>query len=263
MPWIKDLQSLKDAHKMISMITCYDAIFAKIINSIPEIDAILVGDTISVTLYGFDATTHATIEMMQAHTAAVRRGAPDKLIIGDLPFGSFRKGTTFAFDAANQLICAGANAIKLENIRGHEAVVEHLVQSGIPVVGHLGLTPQSINQLGGYRVQGQTNSAQKRLIADAQSLNSLGISALVLECVPNILAKEISEQLPLPVIGIGTGPDVDGQVLVLPDLLGLNKFKAKFVKQYAELGAMSKAAITTYANEVKSKQFPTEMHSYA
>lgn len=247
----------------LTMLTCYDFWSAKILNQ-SKVDALLVGDSVAMVCHGFDNTLHADMPMMESHTAAVARGAPQKLIIADLPFLSFRLGKFHAAECAGKLLRAGAQAVKLEGVTGHEDVVEHLVGSGIPVMGHIGLTPQSVHQLGGFRVQGKENQAALRLQAEALRLQELGCFAVVLECVPSSLAQIITQSLKIPTIGIGAGPLVDGQVLVLQDMLGASgEFRPKFLKTYADLDGQIRAAADTFAAETGAGDFPSEKESYA
>ena len=262
MKWISQIQRKKDNQEKIAMITCYDAVFAKIVEK-TAIDMILVGDSIAMTVYGHGSTVHATPEMMLRHTEAVRRGAPSKFIVTDMPFGTFRKSTAYAFDVAASFLKAGANAVKIEGVMGHQDVIQHLVDSGIPVMGHLGLTPQTVNQLSGYKIQGRDSDAKEELHQSATYLEELGCFATVLECVPAKLAAEIQASLQHPIIGIGAGRDVAGQVLVITDLLGMDaSFAPKLAKQYVELNEMIITAINDYVFEVRESNFPTEAHSY-
>jgi 3-methyl-2-oxobutanoate hydroxymethyltransferase len=241
----------------IVMVTAYDAAMAKIIAA-SEIDVILVGDSVAMVVHGFPSTVHATLEMMCLHTASVRRGAPDHLIVADLPFLTFRRGREEAVQAAGALLRAGATAVKLEGVEGHEEVVAHLVGSGIPVMGHLGLTPQSVNQLGGYRMQGRSQAEAEQLAAHALQLEALGAFSLVLECVPAALAESVTEALTIPTIGIGAGDKTSGQVLVLNDLLGLDaKFRPRFARRYFDGHASLLDALNRYARDVRTARFPS------
>jgi len=200
---------------------------------------------------------------MCGHSAAVAKGAPDKLIVADMPFMSFRKGIIFALDTVKALMVAGAHAVKLEGVWGHEDVVKAIVESGVPVMGHVGLTPQSVFQLGGYKVQGKTRTQAEDLLMQAQKLQELGCFSLVAECVPQALGKELSEMLAVPVIGIGAGHDVDGQVLVLHDLLGLNQeMHPKFVRKFLDGAGLVREAVNHYCINVKEDKYPTLEESY-
>ena len=244
------------------MITCYDSWSAAIIEE-SNMDCILVGDSVAMAMHGHDSTIPADVDLMALHIAAVRRGAPTSFIIGDMPFLSIRKGLVPAMDTVEKLMRAGANAVKLEGIAGHDDIISHIVDSGIPVMGHIGLTPQSVNQLGGYRVQGKTDEKAKELIEDAQALEEAGCFAIVLECVPASIGKIISEGLSIPTIGIGAGKECDGQVLVLQDMLGLNnKFQPKFVRTFMDGFNNIKDALNEYDSVVKERSFPAEKESY-
>jgi len=246
----------------ISMVTAYDYTFARILNE-TEIDCILVGDSLSMVMHGNSSTLKATPEIMALHTEAVSKGAPDKFIISDMPFLSFRKGKLKAMECVETLMRAGANAVKLEGLKGHEKVIEHIVNSDIPVMGHLGLTPQSIHKFGGYRVQGKEKKAASTLIEQAKELESLGCFSIVLECIPSDLAGEITGALSIPTIGIGAGPFTDGQVLVLQDLLGMYRdISPKFVKKYMGGFETIQNAINNFKNDVREGFFPGEKESY-
>lgn len=238
------------------MTTAYDALLARHAAR-ADIDAVLVGDSVAMVVHGFPSTVHATMEMMVAHTAAVRRGAPDLVVVADLPFLAHRRGREAAVAAAGALVQAGATAVKLEGVAGHEDVIAHLVGSGIPVMGHLGLTPQSVNQIGGYRLQGRSEAEAARLLADARRLEELGAFSLVLECVPAALAADITGRLRIPTIGIGAGGGTSGQVLVLNDLLGLDAgFRPRFARRYLDGHGAVLAAINEYARDVRGARFP-------
>lgn len=252
----------KQTQEKIAILTCYDYTTAKILNDSP-IDALLVGDSLAMTMHGFKDTVMATLTMMELHTAAVSRGARDKYIITDLPFLSYRKSLRQSVSVAESLIRAGAQAVKLEGATGNLRLISHLVESGIPVMGHLGLTPQFIHVLGGYKVQGKTEAAAQRLKQDALLLQEAGCFSLVLECIPASLAKEITQSLTIATIGIGAGSDTDGQVLVLQDLLGLNlDFKAKFVKSFLSGSQLLDESVKQYVKSVQQKKFPSYEHCY-
>ena len=253
---ILDFARAKREERPIVMLAAYDALMARLIAA-SEVDAILVGDSVAMVVHGFPSTIHATVEMMCVHTAAVRRGAPAMMVIADLPFLSVRQGRDEAVRAAGALMQAGATAVKIEGVAGHEEIIAHLIESGIPVMGHLGLTPQSVHQLGGHRLQGRTPEAATQLKSDAETLEKLGAFALVLECVPAATAAKISGALTIPAIGIGAGPDTDGQVLVLADLLGLDaEFRPRFARRYLEGHAAVLGAVNTFARDVRATRFP-------
>ena len=261
MKTVLEFQAKKNKQEKITMLTCYDYSFSKIIDQ-TDIDTILVGDSVAQVIHGHSNTLTATTSMMALHTKAVRRGT-NKFIIADMPFLSTRKGLKHAMDTAHQLMAAGANAIKIEGLKGHSELIRHIVDSGIPVMGHLGLTPQSIHQLGGPKIQGRSESQADEILTESLLLEKSGCFSLVLECVPAILAKNISEKLKIPAIGIGAGPDCDGQVLVLQDMLGMNsEFNPKFLKKYSNIDSEIKSALNNYVSEVIQKKFPTKENSY-
>jgi len=259
---VLDFQKMKNAGRRISMVTCYDYSSARAVAD-SDIDCILVGDSLAMVMHGHPTTLSATTAMMALHTAAVARGAPTKFIVADLPFLSYRKGLKEAMDSVQELMSAGAHAVKLEGVRGHADIVRHIVESGVAVMGHLGLTPQSVHALGGYRVQGREDAEAGRLKADAAALQDAGAFAVVLELVPAPLASQITKALTIPTIGIGAGPACDGQVLVVHDMLGLNdRFSAKFVKKYAALAEDVREAARRFAAEVREGRFPGPDHSF-
>ena len=253
---ILDFSRAKRDQQPIVVVAAYDALMARIVAA-SEADAILVGDSVAMVAHGFPSTVHATNEMMSLHVAAVRRGAPAALIVADLPFLSVRRGKNAATDAAGALMQAGATALKLEGVTGHEDVIAHLVGSGIPVMGHLGLTPQSVHQLGGYRLQGRAPAEAERLHAEARALEELGAFAFVLECEPAALAAAITEARAIPSIGIGAGGGTSGQVLVLSDLLGLDaQFQPRFARRYLAGHELTLDAVNRFARDVRAAQFP-------
>ncbi len=244
------------------MITCYDYTFARLIANTP-VDAILVGDSAVMVMHGHPSTVSATIELMRLHTEAVARGAADKFIVTDMPFLSFRKGVAAALDAAQILMSAGAHAVKLEGVDGHEDAVERLTQSGIPVMGHLGMQPQSVHAYGGFRVRGRTEAEAEQIVRRAATLQDLGVFALVLECIPASLAKKITASLRIPTIGIGAGAGCDGQILVLQDMLGMNAdFRPKFVRTFLDGTSAVHNAIACFDQATKSGSFPAPEESY-
>ena len=255
------LRLLKETGQKLSMITCYDYSFACIINQ-TDIDLILVGDSGVMVSLGYPDTTHATVEMMTMMTKAVSKGATDKCIIADMPFLSQRQGVEYATASADILIKSGANAIKIEGVNGHEKVIQHLTESGIPVMGHLGLTPQSVHSTG-YRLQGKTDQASKTIKEQAIKLEKLGCFGVVLECIPSELAAEIQMLLSIPIIGIGAGKYVDGQVLVLQDMLGITEdLKPKFVRHFLNGKALVQSAIDNYCHHVQNGDYPNKTESY-
>jgi 3-methyl-2-oxobutanoate hydroxymethyltransferase len=259
---VLDFQRMKNDGRKISMVTCYDYSSARAVAD-SKIDCILVGDSLAMVMHGHPSTLSATTAMMALHTAAVARGAPAKFIVADLPFLSYRKGLKAAMDSVQELMSAGAHAVKLEGVRGHADIVRHIVESGVPVMGHLGLTPQSINMLGGTKVQARTDAAVEILAGQARELEEAGCFALVLECVPSEAARKVTDLLKIPTIGIGAGPSVSGQVLVYQDVLGLNPgFKPKFLRVYADAFEVIRVALDAYDRDVKDGHFPSESESY-
>jgi 3-methyl-2-oxobutanoate hydroxymethyltransferase len=259
---VQDFLTRKRDGVPVSMVTCYDSWSAALIAE-TDVDCVLVGDSLAMVVYGHDTTLPADMRAMVAHTAAVRRGGPQLFIIGDMPFLSYRKGLTVAMDNIGALMRAGANAVKLEGADGNLELVQHAVESGVPIMGHLGLTPQSVNQLGGFRVQGRGDTAAARLVKQAVALEEAGCFALVLEAVPAPLAGEVTDRLQIPTIGIGAGPQVDGQVLVLQDLLGLTTtFRPKFVRTWMDGAGMIRHALRAYHRDVVSGAFPNGEESY-
>lgn len=256
-----DFQRMKEKGDKISIITCYDNWSAKILAN-TNIDCILVGDSLAMVMHGAKDTIPATVELMAIHTAAVAKGAPDSFIIGDLPFCSYRKDLTTSMNAIEKLMRAGANAVKLEGAIGNEELIEHVVASGIPVMGHLGLTLQSINTMGGFKIQGKTAAQAEKLLEHAKQLEDAGCFAIVLEGMPSAVAKKITDELTIPTIGIGAGLHVSGQVLVLHDILGLYDYIPKFVKVQLDGNNLIKEAVNNYVTEVKTKEFPAKEHCY-
>lgn len=259
---ILDIIARKKEGKKISMVTCYDYTSA-IIAARTDIDIIFVGDSLSMTMYGHHNTVNCTMDMMVWHTKAVANGAPKKFILGDLPFLTMRKGLEPAMNAVEKLMQAGAHAVKFEGFVDDSNLISHIVNSGVPVMGHLGLTPQFIHQFGGFRVQGKDDSSAERILQEAIALEKAGCFAIVLECIPLELAKKITELLSIPTIGIGAGPYTDGQVLVWQDLLGMNPdFRPKFVKTYFNAFDPIYNALNAYDKEVKDGTFPEAQHAY-
>lgn len=252
----------KQGNQKLTMVTCYDSWSAKIINE-SDVDCILVGDSLAVVMHGFDSTVHATIEMMALHVAAVRRGAPDKFIVADMPFLSCSQGIPAAMIAVGQLMQAGANAVKVEGADHQASIIKHIVEAGVPVMGHLGLTPQSIHNLGGHKVQAKGEKEIAQLTAQSKELQQIGCFALVLECVPGKVGSCVSRQLSIPTIGIGAGPHTDGQVLVLQDLLGVDPdFNPKFLRKYANVHGTIQSALANYHQDVVEQAFPAANESY-
>jgi len=259
---ITTLRELKQAGQKITCLTAYDYSFASLLDR-AGLDTIMVGDSLGMTMQGHASTLPVTIDDMAYHCACVARGVTRALIIGDMPFGSYQMSPEQAFENAAILMQAGAQVVKLEGGTPMTETVRFLVERGIPVCAHLGLTPQSVHQLGGYRVQGREAEAAQRLRDDAKQLQAAGASLLVLEAVPAALAKVISTDLVIPTIGIGAGPDADGQVLVLQDMLGLYpRPSPKFSRNFMQGVDSIEAAIRAYVEAVHSKTFPGPEHSY-
>lgn len=260
---ILDIQAMKERGEKIPMITAYDYTSARLVDE-AGLPLILVGDSLGVVVLGHDSTVPVTIEEMLHHTRAVTRGAKRALVVGDMPFMTYQLNPEQALrNAARFLQEAGAQAVKLEGGERMAETVRRLTEVGIPVMGHLGLTPQSINQLGGHKLQAKTPAAAVRLLNDAVALQAAGAFAVVLECVPARIARCVSEKLRVPTIGIGAGPYCDGQVQVLHDMLGLfTDFKPRHVKRYAHLAEAMREALSSYANEVREASFPTAEHSF-
>ncbi len=248
----------------IVMLTAYDYLTAKLVDS-ANIPLILVGDSVGTTMLGYESTVPVTMEDMIHHTKAVVRGTQNSLIVGDMPFMSYQTGTSDAIRNAGRFLQeAGAQAVKLEGGVHVAETVRALVSFGIPTMGHLGLTPQSINQLGGHKVQGKSPAAAVKLMTDAAALEEAGAFAVVLECVPAALGKLITERLSIPTIGIGAGPHCDGQVQVITDLLGLDPdFSPRHAKQYAHLAEEIQGAVQRYQREVQAGEFPTARESFS
>jgi len=259
---INDIKEMKTKKEKIVMLTAYDYSTAKLVDE-AGVSLILVGDSLGMVILGYDSTIPVTMEDMIHHTKAVARGTKTALVIGDMPFMTYHTSTADAMrNAASFIQEAGAQAVKLEGGEVVAETVKRIVNCGIPVMGHIGLTPQFIHQLGGYKLQGKTPEAAKRLLDDARALEQAGAFAIVLELVPAQLSRLITQSVNVPTIGIGAGPDCDGQVQVISDILGLfTDFVPKHAKQYTKLADTIKTAITTYAAEVKSGSFPTPANS--
>ena len=260
---ITDLKAMKKRGERIVMMTGYDYPSARLLEA-ADVDILFIGDTLGMIVLGYDTTIPVTMEEMLHHTKAVVRGTKTAHVLADMPFMSYQTSPEDALRNAGRLLKeGGAQSVKLEGGVQVAETVRLIVDAGIPVMGHIGLTPQSINQLGGYKVQGKTPAAAVRLINDAMALEQAGAYAVVLECVPLELAETITERLAIPTIGIGAGPDCDGQVQVFHDLLGLfQDFVPRHARRYADLGAEIKAAVQAYANDVRNGEFPTEKESF-
>jgi 3-methyl-2-oxobutanoate hydroxymethyltransferase len=259
----RTLLEMKEKGERIVALTCYDALFARLLDAV-GIDILLVGDSLNQVLAGASSTLSATIEQMFYHTTMVRRGTERALVVCDMPFLTYQISPEEALrNCGRAMKETGCHAVKIEGGQAIAATVRRLVDVGIPVMGHLGLTPQSVHALGGYRVQGRDEAAAGRLKADATALQDAGAFAVVLELVPAPLASQITKALTIPTIGIGAGPACDGQVLVLHDMLGLNdQFSAKFVKKYAALAEDVREAARVFAAEVREGRYPGPEHSF-
>ena len=260
---VSTLQQAKENGQKITMLTAYDYSTAKLMDE-AGIDMILVGDSLGNVILGYEDTISVTMEDMIHHGAAVSRGVKETMVVVDMPFMSYQISVEEAVTNAGRLMKEGrANAVKLEGGKSVCPQIKAVTQAGIPVVAHLGLTPQSINALGGYKVQGKSEDAAKKLLEDALAVQEAGAFALVLECVPTKLASLITKKLTIPTIGIGAGNECDGQVLVYQDMLGMfSDYVPKFVKQFAQVGEIMKKAFSDYKEEVASGAFPAEKNSY-
>ena len=260
---ILDIQQAKSEGRKLVMVTAYDYPFGLLAEQ-AEVDMVLVGDSLGMVVMGLEGTVAVTMEDMIHHIKAVVRGCKSPLIIGDMPFGSYNTSFRDAIHNANRLMKeGGCDAIKLEGGLNFAPCIEAIVKAGIPVQGHIGLTPQTASALGGFKMQGKDTAAAKKVIDDARSLESAGVFSIVLEAVPAPLGKFVAEAVAVPIIGIGAGSDVDGQVLVTYDMIGLfDRFVPKFVKQYAQTRTVILDAMKTYKQEVKEKVFPGPQHAF-
>lgn len=260
---IQDLRDYKDRGERFAMLTAYDYLSAQILDE-AGVPVILVGDSLGMVMLGYDSTVPVTLDEMLHHTRAVARGAATSLVVGDMPFGTYQEGPAQALRSATRFLKEGdAAAVKLEGGGRIIEVTAHLVEAGIPVMGHLGLTPQSVNQLGGYRVQGREDDAAAAMVEDARALQDAGAFSIVLEAVPAEVGRAVTAAVNVPTIGIGAGPDTDGQVLVWHDLLGLTSGRLpRFVKQYATLRGDIQGAVKTYMSEVADGAYPADEHTY-
>lgn len=261
---VKEIRTMKSRGEKLTVLTAYDASMAKLLHEC-GVDVLLVGDSLGMVMLGYDSTVPVTMAEMLHHCSAVRRGAPEAFVVGDMPFGSYQAS---AYDAVQNgfrfLKEAGVDAVKLEGGVEVCATVSALVRAGVPVMGHIGLTPQTASQMGGYKLQGKDDGSARRLIQEARALEEAGAFAIVLECIPAELAEVISESLTIATIGIGAGVGCDGQVLVINDLLGMyEKFTPRFVKQYAQLSPQIKKAVEEYVGEVRQSSFPNESQSFS
>jgi 3-methyl-2-oxobutanoate hydroxymethyltransferase len=256
------VRARKNSDRPLVMVTAYDAPTARIADA-AEVDLILVGDSVAMVVLGYDDTLHVTVDDMVHHTAAVARTHPRPLVVADLPWMSYHTGRGDAVRNAARLVRAGAQSVKLEGGRKRVPVVEAIIDAEIPVMGHLGLTPQSFHAMGGFKVQGKDLDAAKVLIEDAHALADAGCFAIVLEGIPDVVAHLITESVSVPTIGIGAGPHCDGQVLVFHDVLGLDdRTQPKFVRQYATLKADAISGLRAWASDVRRGAFPSDAETY-
>lgn len=259
---LNKLREMKGKGEKITALTSYDYAFAKMVDD-AGVEIVLVGDSLGMAFRGEENTLRVTLDEMVYHTTAVRRGVSRALLVADMPFLSYHVSVEKTIENAGRLVAAGAEAVKLEGVKGVAETVERLVDAGIPVMGHIGLTPQSIHQLGGFKIQGRQAEAARRIINEAVTLEKAGAFAVVLECVPVDLAASVTGKLSIPTIGIGAGPECDGQVLVTNDILGMpSQFMPKFVKKYADLSGIVTEAAKKYVEETKKGAFPDEEHTY-
>jgi 3-methyl-2-oxobutanoate hydroxymethyltransferase len=259
---IRSLATRKCKAEPFTMLTAYDFTFARIFDD-AGVDVLLVGDSLGNVVQGHDTTLPVTLDEVVYHTRLVARGVRRALIVGDMPFGSYQVSPEDAVRSAIRLVKeGGAHAVKLEGGVDVADAVRRIVSAQIPVMGHVGLTPQSVNRMGGYRVQGRSDEGRQRVIDDALALEAAGVFAIVLEGIPETLGKEITQLVRVPTIGIGAGVHCDAQVLVMHDLLGLNDWTPSFVKQFADLGAQASKATRAYIDEVTNRKFPDEDHVY-
>ncbi len=256
------IQGQRDKGEKIAVLTCYDASFAALLEA-NGIDVLLVGDSLGMVLQGHESTLPVTLDEMIYHTACVARGAKRAFIVADMPFGTSQVSPEKTFEHAVRLMAAGAQMVKLEGGAAMVATIEFLTQRGIPVFSHIGLTPQSVHQLGGYRVQGKNDPDARRLLNDAAAVAQAGAGMLLLEAIPALLAAEITAQVSIPTIGIGAGAECSGQVLVLHDMLDIYPGKkARFVKNYMQGADSIAGAVARYVSEVKSGTFPAQQHCF-
>ena len=259
----RDIESLYRAGQPIAMVTCYDYTFARLVDK-ADIDCILVGDSLGNVVQGHDTTLPVTVDDIIYHTRAVMRGASSAHVIADMPFMSYQSSDDSGMRNAGRLLKeGGAQSVKVEGGEQLAPMVDRMVRAGIPVVGHLGLTPQSVHAFGGFRVQGKSDDAAEQLLRDARALQDAGAFMIVLEMVPAELGRRVTEALSIPTIGIGGGPHTSGQVLVIYDLLGLNlDFQPRFLKHFARLEDTVTAALESYRDEVRERSYPGDEHSF-
>ena len=257
-----NLRKMAEQGDKITMLTCYDASFAALLDA-AGVDTLLIGDSLGMVIQGHDTTLPVTLEQAAYHTACVARGSKRAMVIADMPFATFQVSPEQAFANAAQLMAAGAQMVKLEGGETMAPTVRFLTERGIPVCGHIGLTPQSVHQLGGYKVQGREASAAERLLADARALDKAGAALIVLEAMPAALASQVTAAIATPTVGIGAGVDCAGQVLVLYDMLDVYPGKkARFVKNFLVRGGSIQVAVDAFVRDVKAKKYPASEHSF-
>jgi 3-methyl-2-oxobutanoate hydroxymethyltransferase len=259
---VQALREMKQRGEKIAMLTAYDFYTTRLLDQ-AGVDLILVGDTLGMAFAGHDTTISVRIEQIIYHAEIVSRGAKRAMVIGDMPFLTYQLSVDHAVENAGRLMQDGkVQAVKLEGGRAMVPVIKRILRAGIPVMGHLGLTPQSVHRFGGFRVQGKDPESASRLRDAAKALQDTGCFAIVLEAVPSDLAHEVTQSLEVPTIGIGAGPDCDGQVLVTPDMLGITGFQARYIKRYSEVGKVMTDAFRAYVEEVRGGRFPSTDHCY-
>jgi len=261
---VLSIAAKKASGERIVMLTAYDALFGRLVDE-AGVDIVLVGDSVATVLAGEETTLPATLDQMIYHGRSVRRGVSRALVVVDLPFLTYQISVEEAIRNAGRVLQeTGAGAVKLEGGRAVVDTVRALVAAGIPVMGHLGFTPQSVRTIGGHRVQGRDERVAAALVEDAKALDAAGVFAIVLELIPMAVAERITAEVSVPTLGIGAGPACDGQILILHDMLGLNeRFNPKFLKRYADFGPAARTAIATFADEVRTGRFPDAAHSHA
>jgi 3-methyl-2-oxobutanoate hydroxymethyltransferase len=256
------LREMKGSGEKITMLTAYDYLMAKLLDEC-GIEILLIGDSLGMVVLGYETTLPVTLDDVLYHTKAVSRGAKNAMVVADMPFLTYQVSAEEALRNAGRFLQeGGAQAVKLEGGERMLSTIERLIEAGIPVMGHIGLTPQSVHQLGGFKVQGKDLTQAKQLLKDAQVLDEVGVFCLILECVPAPLAKIITESIAVPTVGIGAGPHCDGQVLVIQDLLGFGERVPKFVKKYRSLSEEIRGAVGEFRHDVKEGKFPGDEHSY-
>ena len=259
---VQALQGMKQAGETIAMLTAYDFFTARLLDK-AGVDVLLVGDTVGMAFAGHKTTLSVRLDDIVYHSEMVARATRRAMVVGDLPFLTYQLTVDRAVENAGRLMQDGkVHSVKLEGGRALVPVIKRILRAGIPVMGHLGLTPQSVHRFGGFSVQGKDPDSAKRLCEAARALEDAGCFALVLECIPSSLARTVTESLSIPTIGIGAGPACDGQVLVTPDMLGLTGFGAKYIKHYANLNQVMTDAVTRYVSEVKQAEYPASEHEY-